>query len=429
MVAEPAVGATSPSSIRSVVVFPAPLGPRSPTTRPGASCTVRSSTATTSPKRLVRPSKAMTDMDRCPLVSGGIGDRCPPMATVRIGRRGVVGRARGSRSASGSSHEYCSRVMTRRTGPRYRRRRDQSSSAAGRARHSRGHRRRRRPRRHGARLGDPVRQPRRLAGRQPAIRTCSPRCSSWWSTRRSRCAAVPCGAALAIALVGGTIYAARQYPPMASPAVPLIVYMAATRLDARRSRLVLIVAAVASWVATTVAAGPTELGRRLDRRRQLAARPLRAHPAPARRRARTARRRPGATTRGAGRAGRRRGAAAHRPRAARRPRPHDERGRRASRHRPPRRRRPPRRGDRRAGRRGDDGPIGDATRCARSSPCCAPTTTRARRSHQPPASTTSPPSSPKWPKQASTSTCTSTASRGRCPPASASPPTASPKRR
>ena len=67
------------------------------------------------------------------------------------------------------------------------------------------------------------------------------------------------GAALAIALVGGMIYAARQYPPMASPAVPLIVYMAATRLDARQSRLVLIVAAVASWVATTVAAGPTEV--------------------------------------------------------------------------------------------------------------------------------------------------------------------------
>jgi signal transduction histidine kinase len=35
--------------------------------------------------------------------------------------------------------------------------------------------------------------------------------------------------------------------------------MAATRLDARQSRLVLIVAAVASWVATTVAAGPTEV--------------------------------------------------------------------------------------------------------------------------------------------------------------------------
>ena len=54
------------------------------------------------------------------------------------------------------------------------------------------------------------------------------------------------GAALAIALVGGVIYAARQYPPMASPAVPLIVYMAATRLGARQSRLVLIVAVVAT---------------------------------------------------------------------------------------------------------------------------------------------------------------------------------------
>ena len=68
------------------------------------------------------------------------------------------------------------------------------------------------------------------------------------------------GAALAIALVGGTLYAARQYPPMASPAVPLIVYMAATRLDARQSRLVLIVAAVVSWVATTIAAGATDPG-------------------------------------------------------------------------------------------------------------------------------------------------------------------------
>jgi signal transduction histidine kinase len=67
------------------------------------------------------------------------------------------------------------------------------------------------------------------------------------------------GAALAMALVSGMIYAARQYPPMASPAVPLIVYMAATRLDTRRSRLVLIVAAAVSWVTTTVAAGPTEV--------------------------------------------------------------------------------------------------------------------------------------------------------------------------
>ena len=35
MVAVPAVGVTRPSSIRSVVVLPAPLGPRNPVTLPG----------------------------------------------------------------------------------------------------------------------------------------------------------------------------------------------------------------------------------------------------------------------------------------------------------------------------------------------------------------------------------------------------------
>jgi signal transduction histidine kinase len=67
------------------------------------------------------------------------------------------------------------------------------------------------------------------------------------------------GVALAIALVGETVYAARQYPPIGAPAILLVVYTAATQLDARRSRLALIVAAATSWVATTVAAGPTEL--------------------------------------------------------------------------------------------------------------------------------------------------------------------------
>jgi len=67
-----------------------------------------------------------------------------------------------------------------------------------------------------------------------------------------------CGAALAIALGGELVYAARQYPPFLAPAVPLIVYLAATRLDDRRSRLVLIVSAVASWLGATLAAGPTD---------------------------------------------------------------------------------------------------------------------------------------------------------------------------
>jgi signal transduction histidine kinase len=67
-----------------------------------------------------------------------------------------------------------------------------------------------------------------------------------------------CGAALAIALGAELVYAARQYPPFLAPAVSLIVYLAATRLDDRRSRVVLIVAAVASWIGATLAAGPTD---------------------------------------------------------------------------------------------------------------------------------------------------------------------------
>ncbi|HLM28613.1 MAG TPA: sensor histidine kinase [Acidimicrobiales bacterium] len=65
-------------------------------------------------------------------------------------------------------------------------------------------------------------------------------------------------AALAIALTAGTVYAARQYPPILALAVPLIVYLAATRLDDRRSRAVLIVTALVSWIGATLAAGGTD---------------------------------------------------------------------------------------------------------------------------------------------------------------------------
>ena len=64
--------------------------------------------------------------------------------------------------------------------------------------------------------------------------------------------------ALAIALAATTAYAARQYPPIFDVAVPLVVYIAATRLDDRRSRLVLVVAVGISWLGATVAAGPTD---------------------------------------------------------------------------------------------------------------------------------------------------------------------------
>src|SRR3954467_8688488 len=54
MVALPELGRTRPSSIRSVVVLPAPLGPRKPVMRPGATEKDRESTAVKVPKRLVR---------------------------------------------------------------------------------------------------------------------------------------------------------------------------------------------------------------------------------------------------------------------------------------------------------------------------------------------------------------------------------------
>ena len=106
-----------------------------------------------------------------------------------------------------------------------------------------------------------------------------------------------CGAALAIALAAELVYAARQYPPILAPAVPLIVYLAATRLDDRRSRVVLIVAAVASSIGATSAAGATDPAVGPDRRRYVAARPLRADPAAAGRRAPATSRGPGARTR------------------------------------------------------------------------------------------------------------------------------------
>ncbi len=55
MVARPAVGVTSPSSIRMVVVLPEPFGPRKAVTVPGVTVKPRSVTASTVPKVLVRP--------------------------------------------------------------------------------------------------------------------------------------------------------------------------------------------------------------------------------------------------------------------------------------------------------------------------------------------------------------------------------------
>ena len=54
-VAEPEVGAMSVPSVRTVVVFPAPFGPRKPNTSPWPISKETSWNATRSPKRLPRP--------------------------------------------------------------------------------------------------------------------------------------------------------------------------------------------------------------------------------------------------------------------------------------------------------------------------------------------------------------------------------------
>ena len=66
--ASPAVGRTSPSSIRSVVVLPAPFGPRNPVT-PGRRGEVGSRTAVTAPNRFVRPRDGDVGHRSFPLVS------------------------------------------------------------------------------------------------------------------------------------------------------------------------------------------------------------------------------------------------------------------------------------------------------------------------------------------------------------------------
>jgi len=70
MVAVPDVGVTSPSSIRSVVVLPAPFGPRNPVTVPGRTAKVRSSTAVTAPKRLVSRCTSSADISPLPDLRG-----------------------------------------------------------------------------------------------------------------------------------------------------------------------------------------------------------------------------------------------------------------------------------------------------------------------------------------------------------------------
>src|SRR5690349_2065772 len=65
IVAVQPVGFTSPSSIRRVVVLPAPFGPRKPVTLPGDTVKLRLCTAVTDPNCLVRFWTAMRPLPSC----------------------------------------------------------------------------------------------------------------------------------------------------------------------------------------------------------------------------------------------------------------------------------------------------------------------------------------------------------------------------
>jgi hypothetical protein len=88
MVAVPAVGSTRSSSIRSVVVFPAPFGPRNPVTRPGSTVNDKSSTALTprysflSPQTSIRPREISAGETRFP--PSGRSGKPGPSPPVRV---------------------------------------------------------------------------------------------------------------------------------------------------------------------------------------------------------------------------------------------------------------------------------------------------------------------------------------------------------
>src|SRR4051812_39721007 len=69
MVAVPAVGLTRLSTMRSVVVLPAPFGPRKPVTRPGSTTNDKLSTALTLRYCFVRPETTICPLDNVPLPS------------------------------------------------------------------------------------------------------------------------------------------------------------------------------------------------------------------------------------------------------------------------------------------------------------------------------------------------------------------------
>src|SRR3954469_3265724 len=99
MAISPAVGCSSPATIRSVVVFPHPDGPSSAKKAPEGTVRSRLSTATNEPKRLVRPLNRRSDppeapppsetVTGCSVIAMSASDECLELPVVLLLRLGV----------------------------------------------------------------------------------------------------------------------------------------------------------------------------------------------------------------------------------------------------------------------------------------------------------------------------------------------------
>src|SRR6266516_3219760 len=90
MVAVPPLGRTRPRIVRRVVVFPAPFGPRKPTTVPRSTAKLNWSTASTWPNRLLSPSTSITAMETPLVVVPWPAANPGARATLRRGDRAAI---------------------------------------------------------------------------------------------------------------------------------------------------------------------------------------------------------------------------------------------------------------------------------------------------------------------------------------------------
>ena len=108
--AEPADGAISVPSVRTVVVLPAPFGPRKPNTSPQPTLNETSPKAVRSPKRLVNPSTVIASSPSASRRSGTVD---APARNRAIAATCSGERSAGSRAIAGASSSIASAMSWR----------------------------------------------------------------------------------------------------------------------------------------------------------------------------------------------------------------------------------------------------------------------------------------------------------------------------